>query len=43
MTMNTQNLDFLKSNLKYFGFGERMNDELEKSIKSQKKRFQTEL
>lgn len=37
--MNTQNLDFLKSNLKYFGFGERMNDELEKSIKSQKKDF----
>lgn len=37
--MNTQNLDFLKSNLKYFGFGERMNDELEKSIKDQKKDF----
>jgi hypothetical protein len=37
--MNTQNLDFLKSNLKYFGFGEKMNDELEKSIQSQKKDF----
>ncbi|MDA9554657.1 hypothetical protein N9R54_00345 [Pelobium sp.] len=37
--MNTQNFDYLKSNLKYFGFGERMNDELEKNIKAQKKDF----
>ncbi len=37
--MNTQNLDYLKSNLKYFGFGEKMNSELEKNIKSQKNDF----
>lgn len=37
--MNTQNLDYLKSNLKYFGFGERMNADLEKNIKSQKEEF----
>lgn len=30
--MNTQNLDYLKDNLKYLGFGEKLNTELEKNI-----------
>lgn len=37
--MNTQNLDYLKSNLKYFGFGERLNESLESEIKTQKNEF----
>ncbi|RRN76709.1 hypothetical protein EIM50_23320 [Pseudoxanthomonas sp. SGD-10] len=37
--MNTQNLDYLKNNLKYFGFGDRMNAELESNIKSKKNEF----
>ena len=38
--MNTQNLEFLQSNLKYFGFGENLNEVLEKNIKEQKTEFQ---
>ena len=30
--MNTQNLDYLKDNLKYLGFSEKLNPELEKNI-----------
>ncbi|MEJ6979429.1 hypothetical protein WG906_03150 [Pedobacter sp. P351] len=38
--MNTQNLEFLQSNLKYFGFGEKLNDALESHIQEQKPAFQ---
>ena len=41
--MNTQNLEFLQSNLKYFGFGEKLNEALEKSISEQQKEFQLKL
>src|SRR5690606_23183972 len=41
--MNTQNLEFLQSNLKYFGFGDKLNEALEKSISEQQKEFQLKL
>lgn len=30
--MNTQNLDYMKDNLKYLGFGKKLNTELEKNM-----------
>src|SRR5690606_3391437 len=41
--MNTQNLEFLQSNLKYFGFGDKLNEALEKNISEQQKEFQLKL
>lgn len=41
--MNVQNLEFLQSNLKYFGFGDKLNEELEKNMKAQKPDFQLKL
>ena len=41
--MNTQNLEFLQSNLKYFGFGDQLNEALEKNIKDQKNEFQLKI
>ncbi|HXH99295.1 MAG TPA: hypothetical protein VNI52_03435 [Sphingobacteriaceae bacterium] len=41
--MNTQNLEFLQSNLKYFGFGDKLNQALENNIKDQKAEFQLKI
>lgn len=41
--MNTQNLEFLQINLKYFGFGDKVNDALEKNIRAQKPEFQLKI
>lgn len=41
--MNTQNLEFLQSNLKYFGFGDKLNDALEKNIRDEKNEFQLKI
>ena len=38
--MNTQNLEYLQTNLKYFGFGDKLNEALEKNIKDEKAEFQ---
>ena len=38
--MNAQNLEYLQTNLKYFGFGDKLNEALEKSIKNEKAEFQ---
>jgi hypothetical protein len=38
--MNTKNLDFLKEGLKYLGFGDKLNADLEKNIEQQPKEFQ---
>lgn len=38
--MNTQNLEYLQTNLKYFGFGDKLNEALEKNIKDEKVEFQ---
>ena len=38
--MNPQNLEFLQSSLKYFGFGDKLNHALENNIKEQKAEFQ---
>lgn len=38
--MNTQNADFLKDKLKYLGFGDKLNAELEKNINTGKERFE---
>jgi len=38
--MNAQNFEFLGSNLKYLGFGEKLNGNLEKNLKEQKAEFQ---
>jgi hypothetical protein len=38
--MNAQNVEFLKTNLLYFGFGDKLNEALEKQIKEQKAEFQ---
>ncbi len=38
--MNTQNLDYLKENLKFMGFGTSLHTELEKSMQSQQPEFQ---
>ena len=38
--MNTQNLEYLQTNLKYFGFGDKLNEALEKNIKGEKAEFQ---
>lgn len=40
--MNQNNLDYLKNGLKYLGFGDKLNDELENGIKKEKDRFQIE-
>src|SRR3569833_3113502 len=37
--MNTENLNYLQKQLLNMGFGEKLNDELEKNIKSGKKEF----
>ena len=37
--MNTQNLEYLQTNLKYFGFGDKLNEALEKNIKDEKAEF----
>jgi len=42
-SMNAQNLEYLQSNLKYFGFGEKLNESLEKNIKDQKQEFQLKI
>lgn len=41
--MNTQNLEFLQSNLKYFGFGDKLNEALEKNIRDEKHEFQLKI
>lgn len=41
--MNNQNFEYLQSNLKYFGFGEKLNETLEINIQEQKKEFQLKL
>ncbi|MGV3685069.1 MAG: hypothetical protein ACO1NS_05545 [Daejeonella sp.] len=41
--MNTQNLEFLQSNLKYFGFGDKLNEALEKNIRDEKNEFQLKI
>ncbi|MBC8053816.1 MAG: hypothetical protein H7Y13_12195 [Sphingobacteriaceae bacterium] len=41
--MNSQNLEFLQSSLKYFGFGDKLNQALENNIKEQKAEFQLKL
>jgi len=41
--MNAQNLEYLQSNLKYFGFGDKLNHDLEKNIKEQKNEFQLKM
>lgn len=38
--MNTKNLEFLKDSLKYLGFGDKLNAELEKNIDQQPDKFQ---
>lgn len=38
-TMNTENLSYLQKQLLNMGFGEKLNDDLEKNIKSGKKEF----
>jgi hypothetical protein len=38
-TMNEKNLEALKNNLKYLGFGEGLNEQLEKNIREQKPEF----
>lgn len=38
-TMNTENLDYLKKNLLNLGFGEKVNDEMEKLIKAKVTEF----
>jgi hypothetical protein len=38
-TMNEKNLEALKNNLKYLGFGEGLNEQLEKNIREQKPDF----
>lgn len=38
--MNAQNVEFLKTNLLYFGFGDKLNEALEKQIREQKAAFQ---
>lgn len=44
-TMNEQNLDFLKDNLKYLGFEDKLNKDLEKQVSKQPAEFklQTEM
>jgi hypothetical protein len=37
--MNTENLSYLQKQLLNLGFGEKVNDELEKNIRSGKKEF----
>ncbi|MFD2164522.1 hypothetical protein ACFSJU_19105 [Paradesertivirga mongoliensis] len=41
--MNSQNLEFLQTNLKYFGFGDKLNDDLKKNIEAQKAEFQLKI
>jgi len=41
--MNTKNLDFLKDGLKYMGFGDKLNAELEKQITNQPTEFNLSL
>ena len=41
--MNTKNLDFLKDGLKYMGFGDKLNAELENQIKQQPAEFNLSL
>jgi hypothetical protein len=41
--MNQQNLDYLKENLKYMGFGEQLNESLQKGILEGKKEFSIQL
>jgi hypothetical protein len=38
--MNTLNLEYLQTNLKYFGFGDKLNEALEKNIRDDKTEFQ---
>lgn len=38
--MNEQNLEYLKDNLKYMGFGEKQNEALEQHLKENKESFQ---
>lgn len=41
--MNQKNLEYLKEGLKYLGFGDRLNQELENNIKQQPEKFQLTL
>lgn len=41
--MNTKNFDFLKDGLKYLGFGEKLNEDLENKIKEQPTEFKLNL
>src|SRR5687767_14898242 len=41
--MNTQNLEFLTNGLKYMGFGDKLNAELEKQISQQPAEFKLNL
>lgn len=38
--MNEQNFEYLKDNIKYMGFGEKLNDQLENNLKQGKDEFQ---
>lgn len=39
-TMNQENLEYLKDNIKYMGFGEKLNESLEHNLKAGKPEFQ---
>jgi hypothetical protein len=41
--MNVKNLEYLKESLKYLGFGDKLNADLEKNIKDQKAEFKLDL
>ncbi|TXK33750.1 hypothetical protein FVR03_18780 [Pontibacter qinzhouensis] len=41
--MNENNLDYLKEGLKYLGFGQTLNEELEKQVRAQKPVFELQL
>ena len=41
--MNEKNLTYLKNNLKYMGFGEKLNSDLENAVKEGKPEFQLQL
>src|SRR5882672_7189204 len=41
--MNTKNFEFLRDGLKYMGFGEKLNTDLEAKIKEQPAEFQLSL
>ncbi len=38
--MNEKNFEYLKDNIKYMGFGEKLNDQLENNLNQGKDEFQ---